>query len=246
MLLAVACSSTETEPESTAGQGDEASSAAVAERPERYALQQTFDNSITVTSTSIGGSFGWLDKEHTCESADSSPQIQWEGVPGSAASLALLIEDPASDAVGIEVDVLWAHWVLYSIPADVAELAVGQSPGDTLDNGATQGMNDYEKVQYNGPCPIPNLIFPTRQSTVESGRIPVRDPELAEERPYFIRLYALDQDVDLSPGANRDTLLKAIDGHILAGGEETVVFKSRLRRTCTTPSILQCLVAIGR
>jgi Raf kinase inhibitor-like YbhB/YbcL family protein len=33
---------------------------------------------------------------------------------------------------------------------------------------------------------------------------------------YFFKLYALDVILDLEPGANKETLLQAMDGHILA------------------------------
>ena len=128
--------------------------------PERYVLQQPLDFTMTLTTTSIGGTFGRLDRKHTCEKVDISPHLKWEGVPDGAKSLALVMDDPASDVHGLEIDVLWAHWVVYSIPPEVTELAAGQVSGELLENGAKQGANDYGKTQYNGPCPIPTLRFP--------------------------------------------------------------------------------------
>ena len=36
---------------------------------------------------------------------------------------------------------------------------------------------------------------------------------------YFFHVYALDTELDLGPETTKDELLKAIDGHVLAGGE---------------------------
>ena len=203
---------------------------------ERYALQQALDFTITLTTTSVGGTFGRLDRAHSCERNDTSPQISWEGVPEGAESLALVMEDPTSDTLSLTIDVLWAHWVLYSIPPNVTELEAGQAAGETLENGARQGTNDYERVQYNGPCPIPSLVFP---NVGGGGRRQSRPNMIAEDRPYYFKLYALDRMVDLALGADRDTLLETIDGHILAAGELAVPYKSVNGYPCrsTNPEI---------
>ncbi len=237
-LVVSACSSAG--PASESGEGAQADSqdAPALATPERYALQQVPDLAITLTSSSISESNGRLDRTHTCERGDTSPHLRWEGIPDGTASVALVMEDPMSDVHGLVVDVLWAHWVLYSIPPDVTELEPGRPAGDTLENGAKQGVNDYARVQYNGPCPLPNFRF---QPNVAAGRRPLRDPIDAEERPYHFRLYALDSEVDLAPGADRDTLLQAIDGHILAAGELAIPYKSRLSRACSTTNVDACI-----
>ena len=218
-----ACSSAD--PGSQPGSGISASATPTFVIPESYALQQSPDFTITLTTTSVGGTPGRLDRKHSCERGDRSPHLAWKGVPEGAESLALVVEDPASDVLGFSVDVLWAHWVVYSIPPDVTELAPGQVAGDVLENGARQGANDFKNVQYNGPCPIPRLTFPhtiprtTRQAVDAATEGRQIKPE---DRPYHFRLYALDVPVDLPPGADRDTLLQAIDGHILAAGELVV------------------------
>jgi len=226
-LLLVACSSAE--PGSESVEGDGGTVAPAVDVPEWYSLQQSFDFTITMTTTSNEGSNGRLDRVHTCERGNTSPPLGWEGVPDGAASLVLVVEDPMSDVHGLVIDVLWTHWVLYSISPDVTELTAEQPAGDTLENGATQGVNDYEKVQYNGPCPMPNLRF---QRIVNAGGRLGRPPINAEERPYYFRLYALDGEVELPSRADRDTLLQAIDGHILAAGELAIPYKSAVSQPC--------------
>src|SRR5205085_6956118 len=58
-----------------------------------------------------------------------------------------------------------------------------------------EGINSFGKEHYGGPCP-------------PSGT-----------HRYFFKLYALDQELNLPPGATKDQLLKAMDTHILAQGQ---------------------------
>ena len=204
---------------------------------------------MTLTTTAIGGTFARLDRAHSCERLDRSPDLAWEGVPEGAESLALLMEDPASDALGLTVDVPWTHWVVYSIPPGVTALESGPAAEDFLQEVAKQGTNDYERAEYNGPCPIPTINFEKRlvssESRTKEGDI-IEALHTAEIRPYYFRIYALDIPVDLPSGADRDTLLEAIDGHILAAGELAVDYKSTKRQSCKTPDLQSCLERLQR
>ena len=155
-----------------------------------YELQQAVENTITISTDATSPTTGFLDKIHTCEGADTSPPLRWEGVPAEAKSLALILDDPASDE--LEGFGLWTHWVLYSIPPSVTGLPAGQAATEVLENGAVHGMNGYEKAQYSGPCPTPTIMW---SESIER-RTP---PLLAKERPYFFKLYALDKELDLGP-----------------------------------------------
>ena len=88
------------------------------------------------------------------------------------------------------------HWVLYDLPPDVTALAEGIPPDEQLTNDGKQGKNDFDKIGYGGPCP----------------------PKGSAHR-YFFKLYALDTELNLSPGATKKDLLKAMEGHILAEGQ---------------------------
>ena len=82
------------------------------------------------------------------------------------------------------------HWVGWNIDAG--------SPG--LDEGAhapAEGTNGFGEQGYDGPCP-------------PSGHGPHR---------YLHELFALDTELDLEPGATREQLEDALDGHVLAGAE---------------------------
>jgi Raf kinase inhibitor-like YbhB/YbcL family protein len=85
------------------------------------------------------------------------------------------------------------HWVLYDLPPATAGRAEGVSKSPELANGAKQGMNDYKRIGYGGPCPPPG-----------------------KAHRYFFKLYALDTMPDLKPGLTKKDLLKAMDGHVIA------------------------------
>ena len=86
--------------------------------------------------------------------------------------------------------------MLYDLPAEARELPGGVPADETLASGAKQGINDFRRIGYGGPCPPP-------------GR-PHR---------YFFKLYALDQPTGLKPGASKSQLLRAIEGHVLGQAE---------------------------
>lgn len=239
-ILTLACSSANPGSQPVGEEAAVSTTPATLER-EHYVLQQPLDFTITLTTTSVTGTFGRLDQKHTCEKLDTSPHLRWEGTPDETKSLALIMEDRASDMLGFEIDVLWTHWVVYSIPSDVAELEPGQFDGGVLENGAKQGVNSFQRVQYDGPCPITGLKFPV---AISAGRQQTTPNYIPEERPYHFRIYALDTPIDLPPGVGRDTLLKKIDGHILATGELSTGYKSRKSMKCPTTDAKACLAKI--
>jgi Raf kinase inhibitor-like YbhB/YbcL family protein len=128
----------------------------------------------------------------TCEGEDISPELRWTGIPTGTKSLGLIVDDPdAPDPRAPKIT--WVHWVLYDIPADVHVLT--ESFGSQgLPAGIKQGLNDWKRVGYGGPC-----------------------PPIGTHR-YFFKLYALDA---VLPDLGRPTkaqLLDAMKGHVL---EET-------------------------
>lgn len=86
---------------------------------------------------------GTIPKLHTCEGADLSPALEWEGEPPETKSFALIVDDPDAP-VGV-----WNHWLLYDIPASVHALPQGYKPG----SAGQSGTNDFGRLGYGGPCP---------------------------------------------------------------------------------------------
>ncbi len=131
-----------------------------------------------------------IPKEYTGDGGDKSPPLQWSEPPRGTKSLALICDDPDAP-VGT-----WVHWVLFNLPAEARELEKGVPTTENLSSGAKQGKNDFGKIGYGGPAP----------------------PKGKPHR-YLFKLYALDRTVDLSPGATKAQLVKAMKGHILAEGQ---------------------------
>ena len=85
---------------------------------------------------------GMIPAQFTCDGSDISPHLAWDGVPPSAQSLALIVDDPDAP-VGT-----WVHWLVCDIPPDVREIQQDSCPP-----GARQVTNNFGKAQYGGPCP---------------------------------------------------------------------------------------------
>lgn len=132
---------------------------------------------------------GEIPKRYTCDGDDVSPPLEWSGLPANTASLALIVDDPdAPDPAAPKMT--WVHWVVYNIPPSVAKLPEDAHKSD-LPAGILQGVNDWKKTGYRGPC-----------------------PPIGRHR-YFHKLYALDT---MLPDLNKPTkaaLEKAMAGHIL-------------------------------
>ena len=138
----------------------------------------------------------------TCHGEDLSPPLTWSGAPAGTQSLALVGEDVDHDT-GV-----WVHWVLYNIPAGVTELVEGiPTSTDTLPDGTIQGTNDFRNLGYNGPCP---KLEQWHYSYLPDTSLPHK---------YYFRLYALDAKLGLAPGATKDELESAMEGHILSQTE---------------------------
>lgn len=131
-----------------------------------------------------------IPTKYTCDGADVSPPLSWTDVPEKTQSLTLISDDPDAP-VGT-----WVHWVIYDLPPDTRELPEGVAKKDVLENGAKQGITDFKRVGYGGPCPPPG---PTHR--------------------YFFKLYALDTKLGLPPRATKRDVEKAIKGHVLAQAE---------------------------
>ena len=65
-----------------------------------------------------------IPDRYTCDGADVSPPLSWQGIPEGTKSLALIVDDPdAPDPAAPKVT--WVHWVLYNLPPEVTALPEG-------------------------------------------------------------------------------------------------------------------------
>lgn len=169
-------------------------------------LAQQFDLTIEVTSPEFNERKR-IPKKYGCEQENVSPPIAWTDVPAGTVSLALLVDSdqfPGARSV---------HWVLWGIPPDARELPEGVPNGPeapAIGPATKQGVNDDREVGWSGPCPEP-VIFRTTSEGHPKGDTLVKR--------YSFSLFALDTNLDLGPEAGKEDLLRAIDGHVLAGGQ---------------------------
>ena len=137
---------------------------------------------IKITSSAFreGGN---IPSKFTCDGSDTSPPLQITGVPSEAKSLVLIADDP--DAPGG----LFTHWLVWNIPPQTDSIAERSAPK------GVQGVNDFGKSGYRGPCPPPGT------------------------HRYAFKVFALDRELDLRSGAKRGQVDGAMKGHIIAQGE---------------------------
>lgn len=96
----------------------------------------------------------------------------------------------------------WVHWVLWNIPPQTRYI-----PEDGVPSGAMLGTTSFQEQKYGGPCP----------------------PKGHGEHHYVFTLYALDAFLDLSDGAFREDVERAIESHILATTTLTGLYERKKR-----------------
>jgi Raf kinase inhibitor-like YbhB/YbcL family protein len=121
-----------------------------------------------------------IPERFTCDGKDISPTLQIEGVPKEAEGLVVIVED--RDAPGGN----FTHWLMWNVAPNLTEI-VGNKPP----SGALEGINDFGKKKYSGPCPPPGIHH------------------------YYFKLYALDTTLNLPPKSKRKTVDSAMKGHII-------------------------------
>ena len=127
-----------------------------------------------------------IPREYTCDGSDISPPLAWNNAPAETKSFVLIADDPDAP-VGT-----WVHWVYYDIPQSVMELPESFPPDERPETGGAQGITDFKRIGYGGPCPPGGT------------------------HRYFFKLYALDTMLGLDPGASKRQVLQAAEGHVLA------------------------------
>jgi len=150
-----------------------------------------FFSSSGLFAGSIGGTMkisspefkhsGFIPKKFTCQGMNINPLLLVEGIPQGAKSLALIVDDPDAP-MGT-----WVHWVVFDIPV-TSRIDEDSIPGK-------QGLNDFGRKSYGGPCP-------------PSGT-----------HRYFFKIYALDTKLNLREAISKGELEGAMQGHILDKAE---------------------------
>jgi len=154
---------------------------------------------MKLTSTAFAHQ-GPIPTRYTCEGRDIAPPLAWSEVPAGAQSLALVCFDPdAPDPSAPKMT--WVHWVVYDLPPDSS----GLPEGGVLPHGAREGLNDWHRTGYGGPC-----------------------PPIGRHR-YVFELYALDAKLPNLRRPTRAQLMDAIERHVLAKAELVGTYQKRRR-----------------
>ena len=138
---------------------------------------------LKIESPAFGGNEK-VPSKFTCDGDNINPQLNISGVPQGTASLVLIVDDPDA-TVGT-----WVHWTAWNI--DPATTSI---PENSVPYGGIEGITDFGKPGYGGPCP-------------PSGT-----------HRYFFKLFALDVILDLDPSATAADIGLAIKGHVLDSDE---------------------------
>lgn len=123
---------------------------------------------------------GQIPSKYTCDAENVSLPLAVSNIPAGTQSLTLIVDDPDAPSGN------WTHWLMWNISPSTTEIKEGQVP-----TGAVQGVNDFGKNEYGGPCP-------------PSGT-----------HRYQFKLYALNANLDLSPDSQKKDLEAAIKDHII-------------------------------
>jgi Raf kinase inhibitor-like YbhB/YbcL family protein len=150
---------------------------------------------LTLTSPAIAPGAKIAD-DYSCTGADRSPALTWSNTPQSTKTFALVVQDP--DAPGGT----FIHWVAYNIPAGATSLAPGVPQSAEIAGGGKNGINGFDHIGYNGPCPPPGKVH-----------------------HYYFRLFALDSTLALGDKPDAAALESAMSGHVVATAELVGTFE---------------------
>lgn len=129
---------------------------------------------------------GVIPLRYTCDGDNVSPAFNWTDAPPGTKSYVLLLHDPDAPRNGG-----FTHWVVFDI--DPAEHQIDENAPKQAQFAefGVQGNNDAGKLGYMGPCPP------------------------SETHRYIARLFALDTELNLQPGASREQVENAMQGHVI-------------------------------
>ena len=145
------------------------------------------DYKLLLVSSPAFGNNQMIPKKFTCDGINVNPPLDIEDITEEARSLAIIVDDPDAPRG------TWVHWVMWNIPV-THHIKENEAHG-------LQGLNDFQKRQYGGPCP-------------PSGT-----------HRYFFKVYALDTILDLPSETDKAHLERVMAEHIISFGELVGLYK---------------------
>lgn len=146
----------------------------------KYEAKEADYKLLPVSSPAFGNN-EMIPPKYTCDGANVNPPLDIEDITDEARSLAIIVDDPDAPRG------TWVHWVMWNIPV-THHIKENEAHG-------TQGVNDFGKRQYGGPCPPSGV------------------------HRYFFKVYALDTILDLPAETDKAHLEKVMAEHIISFGE---------------------------
>lgn len=153
------------------------------------ALEEGATTGIVVTSTFTEGEP--IPGKYSCYGLDLSPPVSWTGAPDGTKSLAVVFVEP--EAPGGKN---YIHWLLYDLPPDTTEIPEALPSTEAARAGGKHGKNDFRRWGWGGPC-----------------------PPRGTDHFYFLKVYALDAEIDLEEGATKGEVISAMTGHLIGVGQ---------------------------
>jgi len=135
---------------------------------------------------------GHIPGKYSCDGTNVNPPLRIENVPKGAKSLALVFDDIDAPRG------TYVHWILWNMDPGIKEIEEKSVP-----EGSVQGLNDFKKNHYGGPCP----------------------PRRAHR--YLFKVYVLDSRLNLDSNSTKNDLEKAMQGHVIGEAQLTGVYKKR-------------------
>lgn len=151
-------------------------------------------NTLKITSLAFNNNER-IPEIHSGYDQDSSFDLHWSDGPENTKSYVLIMEDPDSKKPPTPV----VHWTAWNIPIQITSLPEGLQKQHRLliPEGILQGPTSTGKIGYMGPKP----------------------PKSDKEHHYHIQVFAMDSILTIPVGSDRDQLLNAMSGHVIAKGE---------------------------
>lgn len=131
-----------------------------------------------------------IPSQYTCDGLNVRPPLMIDDVSAAAQTLAIIVYDP--DAPSGD----FVHWLMWNISPINKQLGE-----DIFIPEATQGINDFSKSGWGGPCP------PTGSHR------------------YVFRLFALDRALNLPATTSKLKLRAAMEGHIVEESQFTGMYE---------------------
>jgi Raf kinase inhibitor-like YbhB/YbcL family protein len=145
---------------------------------------------LSVTSPAFANG-ATLPRKYTKYYDNISPPLGWTGAPAATRAYALIVDDPDAKLKPV------THWTIWNMTAAGLPEGVPMGAQTPPPIGAVQGATTMRTSGYTGPHP------------------PLGDPP----HHYHFQVFALDAPLAAAGRADRETLLKAMAGHVLARGE---------------------------